>query len=89
MIDNSSKYINNSDEYNQALTFLKVGCKCGCSNKVPCEKFAKVRSDFQTLSKREQDAVIMGQLLLMDEGEITTSSRFPKKERTNNRTFYR
>jgi hypothetical protein len=88
MIDNI-KNINNSNEYNQALTFLKTGCKCECSNKIPLERFAKMRADFQTLSKKEQDAVIMGQLLLMDEGEITTSSRFPKKERANNRTFYR
>jgi hypothetical protein len=31
----------------------------------------------------------MGQLLIMEEGETTTSSRFPKRERTNQRFFYR
>ena len=31
----------------------------------------------------------MGQLLIMEEGDITTSSRFPKRERTNQRFFYR
>ncbi|CAG8776432.1 11232_t:CDS:1, partial [Ambispora leptoticha] len=59
-------------EYNQALQFLEKGCKCGCSAKLPKEKFAKLRSDFQSLSKPEQDAYVMANLISMDEGEITT-----------------
>jgi hypothetical protein len=84
MID-SSKYINNSNEYNKALAFLKTGCECGCSSKIPHEKFAQLRVQFQSLPKPSQDAFVMGQLLAMNEGDITTSSRFPSKERT----FYR
>jgi len=84
-----SKYINNFSEYEKALQFLEKGCECGCSAKLPKEKFAKRRADFQSLSKPEQDATLMGQLLIMEEGETTTSSRFPKRERTNQRFFYR
>ena len=80
---------NNINEYQKAIDFLKKGCECGCSDKVPLEKFAKLRADFQKLSKIEQDAFLMAQLYLMDEGEITTSSRFPKRKRTNQRVFYR
>ena len=76
-------------EYQKAIKFLKVGYKCGCSEKLPKEKFAKRRADFQSLSKFEQDAYVMANLDSMDEGETTTSSRFPKRERTNKRTFYR
>jgi hypothetical protein len=83
------EYNTNYTEYKQALQFLKKGCKCGCSKKVPKEKFAKLRLNFQNLPKSEQDSFIMGQLYLMDEGEITTSSRFPKRKRTNQRIFYR
>ena len=84
------KYNSNfKEEYQKALSFLKKGCECGCSKKVPKEKFAKRRADFQSLSKKEQDATLMGQLLIMEEGDITTSSRFPKRARTNQRTFYR
>lgn len=85
---NKSKYEIPS-EYQKALTFLKVGCGCGCSNKVSAEKFAKRREEFQNLSRKERDAVVMGQLLSMEEEETTTSSRFPKRKRINNRTFYR
>jgi len=77
------------EEYQKAIKFLKKGCDCGCSTTLPKEKFAQLRTQFQSLSKKEQDAFIMGQLLSMDEGETTTSSRFPKKTRTNLRTFYR
>jgi hypothetical protein len=83
------KYSNNFTEYQRAIQFLEKGCKCGCSEKVPKEKFAKIRSQFQALPKSSQDTFVMGQLFSMDEGETTTSSRFPKKERTNLRTFYR
>ena len=84
------KYINNfKEEYQKAIQFLEKGCKCGCSKKVPKEKFAQRRTNFQSLSKPEQDATLMGQLLIMEGGETTTSSRFPKRERTNHRIFYR
>lgn len=87
-MNNSNKYEIPS-EYQKALTFLKIGCECGCSKQVPPEKFAKRREEFQNLSRKERDAMVMGQILIMDEGDTTTSSRFPKKKRTNNRTFYR
>jgi hypothetical protein len=77
------------EEYKKAIQFLKKGCKCGCSSQLPKEKFAQLRAQFHSLSKKEQDAFIMGQLFSMDEGETTTSSRFPKRARTNLRTFYR
>jgi hypothetical protein len=83
------KYNNNFSEYEKALQFLEKGCKCGCSKKVPPQKFAQLRSDFQNLSKVEQDVSVMTQLRFMEEGEITTSSRFPKRKRTNQRIFYR
>ena len=83
------EYNTNFNEYQKALLFLKEGCDCGCYHKVPQEKFAKIRADFQVLSKTEQDAFLMAQLISMVGGEETTSSRFPKKERTNHRIFYR
>ena len=77
------KYINNFSEYQKALQFLEDGCDCGCYAVLPKEKFAKLRADFQSLSKPEQDAYVMANLISMGEGETTTSSRFPKIERTN------
>jgi len=62
MTDNN-KHTNNSSEYNQALTFLKSGCKCGCSSTVDQERFAKLRSQFQNLAKAEQDAFVMSNLI--------------------------
>src|SRR4051794_36574280 len=86
----SNKYTYNFSEYKKALEFLKKGCKCGCSSKVPQDKFAQLRTQFQSLSSLEKDALVMGQLLNTTEGKTrtTTSSRFPKRERVNNRTFY-
>ncbi|CAG8788419.1 3340_t:CDS:2, partial [Racocetra persica] len=75
-------------EYKKALEFLKKGCKCGCSTKIPQDKFAQLRTQFQNLSLLEKDAVLMGQLLNSSGGDTTTSSRFPKRERVNKRTFY-
>ena len=75
--------------YQKAIQFLEKGCKCGCSAQLPKEKFAQLRVQFQNLSKSSQDTFIMAQLLAMNEGNITTSSRFPKRERINTRTFYR
>jgi hypothetical protein len=88
-MNQNHKYINNFTEYEKALQFLEKGCKCGCSAILPREKFAKQRARFQFLSKEAREIFLMAQLLLMNEGEITTSSRFPKRERTNKRTFYR
>jgi hypothetical protein len=87
-MNKSSKY-KNLTEYQKALQFLKKGCECGCSNKLPKEKFAQLREQFQNLSKEEQDTFLMAQLINTEEGETTTSSRFPKKERTNYRISYR
>ena len=83
------KYNYNFKEYKKAIQFLEKGCSCGCSTKLPKEKLAKLRTQFQNLSKPEQDSFLMAQLLALDEGETTTSSRFPKRERANQRTFYR
>jgi hypothetical protein len=89
-MNQTHKYNNNfKEEYQKAIQFLEKGCNCGCSAKLPKEKFAKLCSDFQSLSKKEQDAYVMANLISMDEGEETTSSRFPKRERTNQRFFYR
>jgi hypothetical protein len=84
----SSKY-NNFSEYQKAIQFLEKGCKCGCSAQVSSEKFAQLRENFQNLPKVAQDSYVMANLISMDEGEITTSSRFPKRERKNKRIFYR
>ncbi|CAG8842956.1 18221_t:CDS:2, partial [Racocetra persica] len=54
-------------------------CECGCSSQLPKEKFAQRRTDFQSLSKPEQDAYVMANLISMDEGEATTSSRISLK----------
>jgi hypothetical protein len=83
----SSKY-KNSLEYQKAIQFLEKGCKCGCSTKIPKKEYAERRATFQNLSKKEQDAVLMGQLMAMEEEKNTTSSRFPKRERTNKRISY-
>ena len=83
------KYNNNFSEYKKALKFLKKGCDCGCSNKVPPEEFAQLRSDFQSLPKAEQDALVMGQLFIMrDREKLSASPRLKKKERTNQRFLY-
>ena len=46
-------------EYEKAIEFLKVGCGCSCSSKVPMEAFAEMREAFQSLSKPEQDIFLM------------------------------
>jgi hypothetical protein len=84
----NSKY-NSFSEYQKALDFLEVGCDCGCSDKIPPEKFAKLRAQFQNLSKTEQDAFLMAQFINTDGGGNTLSKRLKNKERTNKRTFYR
>ena len=75
-------------EYEKAIEFLKVGCGCGCSSKVPKEAFAKMREAFQALSKSEQDIFLMAQLKAMDGGSISASRRLKKKIRVNKRTLY-
>jgi len=77
-----------SSEYKNAMHFLEIGCKCGCSKKIPREKFAELREAFQALSRSEQDIFVMAQLKAMNGGEITASRRLKKKTRTNKRTFY-
>ena len=83
------EYNNDFKEYKKAIQFLEKGCECGCSSKLPKKKFAKRRVGFQSLSKKEKDAYVMANLNSMEEGKTTTSSRFPKRERTNQRIFYR
>src|SRR4051812_12286004 len=78
-----------SSEHKKALKFLKKGCECNCSKKVPQEEFAQLRSDFQSLPKAEQDAFVMAQLFIMrDRQTISTSPRLKKQERTNQRFLY-
>ena len=43
-----------STENEQAINFLKRG-NCGCSKKIPRERFAELREAFQALSRSEQD----------------------------------
>ena len=73
-------------EYEKAIEFLKVGCDCGCSFKVPTEAFAEMREAFQALSKPEQDIFLMAQLKAMDGGSVSASRRLKKKVRINKRT---
>ena len=75
-------------EYEKAIEFLKVGCSCGCSSKVPKEAFAEMREAFQALSKSEQDIFLMAQLRAMDGGFISTSRRLKKKARIDKGTLY-
>ena len=77
-----------STEYEKAIHFLETGCNCGCSKKIPRERFAELREAFQALSRSEQDIFLMAQLKAMNGGEITASRRLKKKARTNKRTFY-
>ena len=76
------------NEYEKALHFLKVGCGCGCSTKMPKEEFAELREDFQALTKSEQDIFLMAQLRSMDGGATSTSRRLKNKTRVNKRTDY-
>ena len=34
---------NGSNEYDKAIRFLEIGCNCGCSKKIPRERFAELR----------------------------------------------
>ncbi|KAG9283967.1 hypothetical protein G9A89_005474 [Geosiphon pyriformis] len=76
----NSEYNNNgSAEYRNAIRFLEIGCKCGCSKMIPREKFAELREAFQALSRSEQDIFLMAQLKAKNGGEITASQRHKKK----------
>jgi len=85
---NCNKYNNNFTEYEKAINFLKNGCNCGCSNKIPKEKFAEIREDFQALSKSEQDIFLMAQLKVIVGGITSSSKHLKRKIRSNKRTFY-
>ena len=79
----NNKY-NGSNEYEKAIDFLKKGCDCGCSLRIPKENFAELRESFQALSKSEQDIFLMAQLKSIDDN----SKCIKKKARSNKRTFY-
>ena len=51
---------NCSPEYEKAIRFLETGCNCGCSKKIPRERFAELRE-------------LMAQLKAMNGGSITAS----------------
>src|SRR5438128_11609115 len=70
---------NGSIEYEKAMRFLELGCNCGCSKKIPREKFAELREAFQALSRSEQDIFLMAQLKAMDGGKISTSRCLKRK----------
>ena len=77
----------NFTEYEKAINFLQNVCNCGCSNKIPKEKFAEMQEDFQALSKSEQDIFLMAQLKVMDGGIISNSRRLKRKIRSNKKNF--
>ena len=74
----NNKY-NGSNEYEKAIDFLKKGCDCGCSSRIPKEQFAELRESFQAFSKSEQDIFLMAQLKAMDGGSTSTSRRLKRK----------
>ena len=39
------------NEYEKALHFLEVGCGCGCSTKMPKEKFAEIARRLSSANK--------------------------------------
>ena len=59
MKSNVNNNHNGSNEYQKAIDFLKKGCKCGCSSRIPKENFAELRESFQALSKSEQHSGIL------------------------------
>src|SRR3954471_11042521 len=75
-------------EYEKAIEFLKIGCGCGCSSKVPKEAFAEMCEAFQALSKPKQDIFLIAQLRAMDGGSISASHHLKKKACINKRTLY-
>jgi hypothetical protein len=81
MVDNTV-----TNEYEKTFRFLEVGCGCGSSAKLPKEEFARLREDFQALTKSEQDIFLMCQMRSMDGGVINTSRRLKGKARIKKRT---
>ena len=65
---------NGSTEYEKAIHFLELGCVCGCSQKIPRERFAELREAFQALSRSEQDIFLMAQRKAMNGREIIAES---------------
>ncbi len=59
---------NGSTKYEKAMCFLELGCSCGCSKRIPKEKFSKLHEAFQALSRSEQDIFVIAQLKAMDGG---------------------
>jgi len=55
----------------KATRFLEIGCNCGCSKRIPKEKFAELREAFQALSRSEQDIFLMVQLKAINGGKVT------------------
>ena len=53
----------------KTMRFLKLGCNCGFSKKIPREKFAELGTAFQNLTRPEQDIFLMTQL----KSEVTAS----------------
>ena len=72
-----------STEYEKAIHFLEIGCSCGCSKKIPRERFAKLHEAFQALSKSEQDIFLIAQLKVINGGEITASQHKHLKRKTH------
>ena len=64
---------NGSTEYEKAIRFLEIGCKCGCLKMILRERYAELCEAFQALSRSEQDIFLMVQLRAMNGGEITAS----------------
>ena len=70
---------NGSTEYEKAMHFLEIGCKCGCSKTISREGFAEIREAFQAFSRSEQDIFLMAQLKAMNGGEIIASRLLKRK----------
>src|SRR6185369_9105419 len=73
----NSEY-NGSTEYEKVIRFLAIGCNCGCSKKIPREKFAELRKAFQ---------VSLDLMKTMNGGEITVIRRL-KKNRVLIKEFF-
>ena len=47
------------------MKIIVIGCNCGCSKRIPGDKFAELREAFQVFSRSEQDIFLMAQLKAM------------------------
>ena len=56
---------NGSTEYEKAIRFLETGCNCGCSKKIPREKFTELHEAFQALARPEQDIFVKKKCVLI------------------------